>query len=233
MQPYFFPYLGHFALIAHTDQWIVFDVTQYTPRSWMNRNRVLHPQTGWNYISAPLIQSSTTLLTHEAQVNDLKATQRSVLGKLSHYRRKAPYYETVIDLVSQTFSRTTSNSLVHLNIAGLVSVCEYLGLPFNYRVCSALDLDLRTVNTPGGWAPEICRQLGAKSYLNPVGGRALFDAQDFSRLGIQLQFMQFSGFEYDTNPYTFEPGLSIVDVMMWNEPQRIAQLLCSHTKILA
>ena len=43
MQPYFFPYLGHFALIANVDAWIVFDVTQYTPRTWINRNRVLHP----------------------------------------------------------------------------------------------------------------------------------------------------------------------------------------------
>jgi hypothetical protein len=30
MQPYFFPYLGHFALIAAVDEWVVFDVTQYT-----------------------------------------------------------------------------------------------------------------------------------------------------------------------------------------------------------
>ena len=44
MQPYFFPYLGHFALIAHTDAWVVFDITQYTPKTWMNRNRVLHPK---------------------------------------------------------------------------------------------------------------------------------------------------------------------------------------------
>ncbi|TYO83094.1 WbqC family protein [Pseudomonas sp. CK-NBRI-02] len=231
MQPYFFPYLGHFALIAHTDQWIVFDVTQYTPRSWMNRNRVLHPQNGWNYISAPLITSSTTLLTHEVHVNDLTATQRSVSGKLSHYRRRAPYYETVMDLVSQAFARAKDNSLVQLNIAGLASVCEYLGLPFNYRVCSELGLDLHSVSKPGGWAPEICRQLGAGAYLNPVNGRALFDTQDFAQLDIQLEFMQFSNVQYDTSPYVFEPGLSILDVMMWNAPERIVQLLNSHAQI--
>lgn len=46
MQPYFFPYPGHFALIAHVDQWLVFDITQYTPKTWMNRNRILHPRGG-------------------------------------------------------------------------------------------------------------------------------------------------------------------------------------------
>ncbi len=58
MQPYFFPYLGHFALIAHTDAWVVFDISQYTPKTWMNRNRVLHPTDGWTYVTAPLSNSS-------------------------------------------------------------------------------------------------------------------------------------------------------------------------------
>jgi hypothetical protein len=38
MQPYFFPYLGHFALIANVDSWVVFDVTQSTPNSWISCN---------------------------------------------------------------------------------------------------------------------------------------------------------------------------------------------------
>jgi hypothetical protein len=46
MQPYFFPYLGHFALISQCEKWVVFDITQFTPKSWMSRNRVLHPKQG-------------------------------------------------------------------------------------------------------------------------------------------------------------------------------------------
>ena len=46
MQPYFFPYIGYFSLIANTDLWVVFDTPQYTRKSWMNRNRILHPR-GW------------------------------------------------------------------------------------------------------------------------------------------------------------------------------------------
>jgi len=55
MQPYFFPYLGHFSLISSVDKWIVFDVTQYTPKTWMNRNRILHPKTGWQYVPFRLL----------------------------------------------------------------------------------------------------------------------------------------------------------------------------------
>lgn len=43
MQPYFYPYLGYFSLIKHTDKWIVFDSVQYIERGWVNRNRIIHP----------------------------------------------------------------------------------------------------------------------------------------------------------------------------------------------
>ena len=59
MQPRFFPCLGHFALIANVDSWVVFHVMQYTPNSWSSRNRVLHPAAGTNWINVPLKRSSS------------------------------------------------------------------------------------------------------------------------------------------------------------------------------
>lgn len=232
MQPYFFPYLGHFALIAHTDRWVVFDTSQYTPKSWMSRNRVLHPQAGWNYINVPLANSSIAIATHEACVQDLQKTRISVLGKLTHYRRKAPFYEQVVQVVNRAFDGVTNESLVELNVQGLVAVCTYLELPFDYSVCSELGLDLQHIDSPGGWAPAISQQLGASFYLNPLGGRDLFYPQDFAGNGIQLGFMQFDEFRYDTGPYTFEPGLSVLDVLMWNSPQKVREALSRHAHIL-
>ena len=54
MQPYFFPYLGYFDLINRVDKWIVFDTPQYIRHGWVNRNRILHPHQGWQYIVVPL-----------------------------------------------------------------------------------------------------------------------------------------------------------------------------------
>ena len=67
MQPYFFPYLGHFSLIAAADEWVVFDVTQYTPSSWMNRNRILHPVRGWKWLTVPLANGSIHIRTEQAK----------------------------------------------------------------------------------------------------------------------------------------------------------------------
>ena len=54
MQPYFFPYLGYYSLIAATDHWVVFDTAQYIRRGWVNRNRVLSTGSdGWKYAENP------------------------------------------------------------------------------------------------------------------------------------------------------------------------------------
>lgn len=233
MQPYFFPYPGHFALIAHCDEWVVFDITQYTPKTWMNRNQVLHPNGGANWISVPLANGSISIKTCEARIMDPAAACASVLGKLSHYRRQAPHFHAVDDLVRDAFSLPEGDdSLVHLNLRGLDAVCRYLGLPFKRRVASELALDLPARLGPGEWALEICERLGADDYLNPIGGQALFDPAAYRARGVGLSFLRHELLEYPQGHYPVTPGLSILDALMWNPPERVREALTSRSRVV-
>lgn len=232
MQPYFFPYLGHFSLIAAVDQWLVFDITQYTPKTWMNRNRILHPTTGWQYVTVPLANSSISIKTHEARVLDVAAARASIIGKLGHYRKKAPYFKAVIGLVEAAFAESEDDSLVRLNVRGLEAVCDYLGIPFQYRICSEMNLPLPDDLGPGDWAPHISSLVGATTYVNPIGGQELFDPEAFTKRGIALQFAETNECPYATGPYQYEPHLSILDVLMWNSPQWIADAIQTHTRLV-
>lgn len=232
MQPYFFPYPGHFALIARVDRWLVFDITQYTPKTWMNRNRILHPQGGWSYITAALANSSISIRTCAAQLLDPDATCRIVLGKLSHYRRTAPYYRQVTNLVTRAFDERSDDRLVSLNVAGLCKICDYLKLPFDFQVCSELEIGLPDNLGAGLWAPTLCSRLGAVEYLNPIGGRHLFNRADFEGLGVQLKLLDFKGLRYPTGPYVFEPQLSILDALMWQSPDQIRCALHTHARMI-
>ena len=231
MQPYFFPYLGHFALIAHCDRWVVFDTTQYTPKSWMSRNRILHPNDGWSYISVPLTNGSIHITTEQAMLGSFAAFAASLRGKLSHYRNHAPFAPEVGRIVDDIL-RVPTNSLVDLNVRALETICSYLDIPFNYVRASDNDLGSLRVDHPGGWAPAISALLGAREYINPIGGRQLFRPGDFDCLGIALKFLEFSDFAYCTGTYRYQPGLSIIDVMMWNSPQAIRSAVASNTRII-
>lgn len=225
MQPYFFPRLAYFALVAKTDSWVVFDITQYTPKSWMNRNRVLHPNHGWMYVTVPLRSSTRNMKIHEARILDVADAHRSVIGKLSHYRKKAPHFESVQNLVNQTFGSLADNSLVHLNVRGLQAVCSYLRIPISCRIASEMNLALPPVPGAGGWAPAISQALGAEEYVNPIGGRQLFDPCEFAAAGTALSFLDMPPFVYGTPGYEFEPELSILDVLMWNDPDAVVEAI--------
>jgi hypothetical protein len=231
MQPYFFPYWGHFALIAVVDRWVVFDITQYTPKSWMNRNRILHPTRGWQYVTVPLDRASISIKTYEARVLNSVTTEQQILCQLMHYKKSAPYFTAVIDLVKRVFSSVHDDSLVALNTAALAETCAYLGVPFNYVICSRLALDLPQDMKPGDWAPAIASHLGARSYINPSGGRDLFNPQSFAALDIDLKFLETEDFAYPTPGYVFESNLSILDVIMWNDPKTIRGALLSLARV--
>ncbi|GAC1346239.1 MAG: hypothetical protein NVSMB18_27890 [Acetobacteraceae bacterium] len=161
MQPYFFPYLGHFSLIAACDEWIVFDVSQYTPRTWINRNRILHPTAGSKWLTVPNANSSIHIPISAAQILDPAALHGSVLGQLAHYRR-APHYAAVLAILAEVFDGGEA-SLVRLNIKALSAICRAIGLPFRHRICSELELHYPSSLGPGQWAPHICSALGASS----------------------------------------------------------------------
>lgn len=233
MQPYFFPNLAHFALIAATDEWMVFDVTQYTRKSWMNRNRILHPTSGWHYVSVPLQKTSLETKICEARVADMAAMHQSLRGKLSHYKKLAPYYQSVLRLVDQVFEGAADDSLVALNISCLKEVCTALDIPFSYQICSQIGLDFPQGLGPGDWAPFICQNLKAEAYVNPLGGRALFDPGTFQKQGTALLFASFDDFIYTTPGYECVPGLSILDVLMWNSPNMVRDATFKNNKLTA
>lgn len=231
MQPYFFPNLAHFALIVATNEWIVFDVTQYTRKSWMNRNRILHPGGDWHYISVPVDKCDLQTKTHEVRVSDLRATHKSLLGKLSHYKNAAPFYRRVLELVDRVFTNAADDRLVSLNISGLKEVCALLEIPFKSRSCSEMQFSFPDDMGPGDWAPFICNSLSPESYINPAGGRDLFDPADFTAVGTELIFADFEPFRHDTGPYSFIDGLSILDALMWNTPETLRSVLDTHLRL--
>lgn len=233
MQPYFFPYFGHFALIAAVDEWIVFDVTQYTPKTWMNRNRILHPKEGWQYVSVPLANSSISIATREAKLLDPAAAETALIGKMSAFRRQAPFHGRVVDLIREAYAGRKDDTLCALNVSALRGVCAYLGVPFSYRICSELDLAFPAQMGAGDWAPFICQTLGATSYVNPIGGRDLFDPSQFEQIGVELLFAEVAEFAYEPEPYRYEPNLSILDVLLWNEPERVAAALRENITLTA
>lgn len=89
MQPYFFPYLGYFSLIKHTDRFILFDTVQFIRHGWIERNRILKPNEGWQYIQVPLIKDKgRDTVIKDVKIRNTENWQQKIIAQLQHYKKK-------------------------------------------------------------------------------------------------------------------------------------------------
>lgn len=226
MQPYLLPHLGYFSLIDYADEWIFFDDVQYIRRGWVNRNRILKPEDGWQYFTVPVRKHSREARIKDVLISDASDWKRRILGQLGHYRKIAPCYAQVEAFLTEAFAED-AETIADIDILLVRKTFEYLGMPFEYRVFSQMEIELGPVSDPGDWALEIARALGASEYVNPPGGKEIFEREKFRASDIDLKFLTGVPAEYDQGRKEFIPGLSILDVMMFNSKEKIREMLTS------
>ena len=166
MQPYLFPYIGYFQLMSASDRWICFDKIQFTNKGWINRNRVLHPEVEkeWQYISIPLAGKNRFDKICDIQVYTAQRWKEDIIGKLSSYKRKAPYYEETILFVQNCLSLKEDN-LSDLVCEILKKTAAHLEIKTKINIQSKMNMNLENkIKHPGQWALEISTYLQAKAY---------------------------------------------------------------------
>lgn len=222
MQPYFFPYLGYFQLIAAVDRFIAWDDVQYIQRGWVNRNRILlngEPA----YITLPVEKAAQTADISERTLADMQPAASKLLGQLHAAYRKAPFYTETRALVEQILASEERN-LGRFLFNSLQQVCTHLGIDTGLQLASAMQ------KNDAGLAGSqriiaICKSVGATTYINSIGGRELYHSDDFAAENLALRFIEMAPVRYRQTGEDFVPHLSIIDVMMFNDRDTIRQFL--------
>ena len=225
MQPYFFPYLGYFTLIKHTERFILLDFVQFAKKGWIRRNRILKPGSGWQYISVPLIKYSRDTKIRDIRINNVLDWRNNIFRQLEHYKKRAPFYRDTIEVLKTAFNIETE-SIVQLNVHALKTVCGYIGVGLNLDIFSEMHLSIGDIKSPDEWALNICEALGNVSeYWNPEGGLEFYDRSKYCNAGIDIRFLSMNIQKYPQGQPEFEARLSIVDIMMLNKPEKINEML--------
>jgi hypothetical protein len=226
MQPYFFPYLGYFGLIKHTDHFILFDTPQYIRHGWIERNRILKQNGEPLYIKVPLKKHARDTAINKIIVNNSENWKEKIFAQLVPYKR-APYYRAAILLLKEIFD-FNSESIVEINSRSLKMTCKYLGISTPVTTWSDMGLAINSANAADEWALNICKAMGANTYYNPIGGVSFFDKSKYEKNGIEIKFMEIQPTRYNQLSKEFIPFLSIIDVIMYNSPGDINEMLDSY-----
>ena len=228
MQPYFFPYIGYWQLIHAVDQFVLFDDAQYMKHGWVNRNRILKPGGGWQYISVPIKKHDVTESIKNVQAHPDKKWKDLIIAQLAHYKKKARYFDESNELVRALLFSNNEQSIAAINFAIIKKLCACLDIKKEIIVSSEQNFDYENVADSGEWALRIAEQMGATEYINPAAGAELFNREKFSSSNIKLSFLKSQEIVYSQRG-VFEPSLSIIDMLMFNGTEGTKKLLANYT----
>jgi hypothetical protein len=222
MQPYFFPYLGYWQLMASVDEFVVYDDIQFTKKGWIHRNRYL---TGGKeqMFTLPLKKDSDYLNVFERRLSDSWPMEREkIFRKLKGAYQKAPFFLEVLPVVERCIYFKSTNIFDYI-FNSIKEVAESLDINARLLVSSELG---NTKNLTGcDRVLAICKLLGATEYLNPIGGKELYQNKDFLEHNVDLKFHQIENVIYSQFDNEFISNLSIIDVLMFNGIERTKELL--------
>ncbi|MEO2280284.1 WbqC family protein [Pseudoalteromonas pernae] len=215
MQPYFLPYIGYWQLLNSVDTFVIYDDIKYTKRGWINRNRVIQPDGNIVNISLPLKSGSDSaninerFLAHDYAKQIQKTTRR-----LEAFYRKATYFEDGIEVFLNA-TDFNSDNLFEALYWSVINLKEVLGITTEIVRSSSLEPNSHLKGQDR--VLNICNQLKAEKYINPPGGKSLYNQVDFNSKNIELSFLEpeitnYQQYELDS----FIPSLSILDVLMFN-----------------
>jgi hypothetical protein len=218
MQPYLFAYLGYYQLIKAVDEYIVYDDVQYKKGGWINRNYLLMNGQR-SMFTVRLRGASPNLIINQIEMADnfsrFIKTIASAYGRAPQYKPVQRLLSTICDFPSTNLALFVDNSLKE--------IANYLGIDTSFTCSSTLKKD----NSLRGQEKilEICAQREASEYINAIGGRVLYDPDEFAKHNIRLKFLKPNLSSYRQFNNEFVPSLSIIDVLMFNSIETANEML--------
>lgn len=223
MQPYLFPYIGYWQLIHAVDRFVLLDDVNYIMRGYINRNSILLDGKPYRF-TIPVKKASQNKLIKEMELDFDRSRKDKFLRTLCSAYKKADYYEAVMPVLEEivNYEEESLTEFIRFSIARIM---DYLQIHTELSLSS----EIKKKETLRGEERiiEICKRLNVDTYVNPCGGRMLYDHSDFEREKLNLFFLdtQWEKVVYDQKQNMFTKNLSIIDVMMFNDIRTIQMFL--------
>ena len=219
-QPNYLPWLGYFYKICQSDVFVFLDNVQYTKNNIINRNKIKTPQGAMWLTVGVLTKGHRGQLISEVEINNgvawNKVHKKSIFqnySKAAYFEKYSPFFEHIYD--------SDWGKLADLNEALIKLICKLLGIK-DIKFIRASELAVSGTETR--LLMNICKEVGADTYLSGFGGKKYMDEKAFEQTGISLRYYDFKYPTYNQLWGEFIPNLSIID-LLFNEGDESVNIL--------
>jgi len=213
MQPYLFPYLGYFQLINAVDEYVIMNDVAWMKKGFINRNTLKDNYT----FTVPILKASQNKLINDIIISEGWATK--LVETIKHKYSNAPYFNKYKNFIEFIIRNCEANNFNKAATFALEEVCSLLGV--STRIQHSTDFDVGHLKATTK-IKQICKDLNADMYINPIGGRNLDMYQPEVFSPIKLRFIE--------GNFTL-PRTSVIDLLFMHGENVIKQQIGKYELI--
>ena len=218
-QPAYMPWLGYFHRIAISDLHIVLDHVQFEKNSFTNRNRI-RTANGPQWLTVPVQTSGKfgELPISELAIDNRQEWARKHRDSIRQSYAKAPHFKEHERFLEAVFSRRWEK-LADLAKEITDHLLNAFAIQTPLRFSSQMDVPGRKSEL----VLNLCREVGANTYISGPLGRGYLDEAGFREAGIEVVYHDFHHPVYHQVYKPFEPNMAAIDLLFncGNDSRRI------------
>jgi len=208
-QPNYWPYPGLIGKIMLSDSFVYVTKVQFEKKSWQKRNRI-RTKEGWNYIQVPTItKGKFDQNICDVEIDNNNDWREKTLKTIQLLYGKAPFYKEYADFINDLYKKDWT-MLSDMDIEIMNFILNDLGC--ETKIYYDKDYDFEGNKT--AMLVDMCKKIGCDTYLSNLGSSAYVQIDEFTQAGLNHQYIDYTGVEYRQMFGGFEPGLSILDMLM-------------------
>ena len=184
MQPYLFPYIGYYQLVAAADIFVFLDDVNFIKRGFVNRNRIIDRKGKIVRFTLPVQKASQN---RQIRQHFYAKDNGKTLKSIEHCYAGTPGYSAWIPLLHDILHNQAEKRVSELNEACIRKPLTALDIETRFSRSSELDPQSSLMGEER--ILHLCQTLRADRYINLPGGRALYSPNRFAKHGIDLKFL--------------------------------------------
>lgn len=179
LQPFFIPWIGVFRQIHLSDTFVLLDTVQFTPKTWVTRNR-LHYGGSSHWLSVPCSGSRNQIIGDVEVVKNMN-WQKKQFRHVSQALGKFAFYSEIEPFIHSLYIQNNWDKLVDLNRWALLEISQLLGLSSEWLMASELGA---SGSREGSLILDVCSKVGATRVINGPKSLDYVDTRNLEKNGV-------------------------------------------------
>ena len=210
-------YLGIIYKILQSDVFVILDTSGFR-KNYFDARNIIRTKEDKQWVTIP-VHASMNQPLNTVRIDYSHKWQSSYLQSIKQNYSKAKYFNEIYPEIERIILKQAS-SLAELNIELLMFILS----KFNYKgkVLLGSNLNLNQHLSATDMLIDICKKIGADTYLSGIGGRDYLEEEKFKENNLELRYQNFVHPVYEqVYKQKFIQNLSSIDFLMNNKLDKL------------